>query len=119
MSRPGMAVITVQFDVGVKYNDAVLRLYDTVHSHRDWLAPNLGVHGAGDQAARHRRCADRRADLLDARHRAFGVRSAAGGAGDRDRAETDQGNARCIDHRRPGSRHSRADGQRADERLCA
>lgn len=43
MSRPGMAVITVQFNVGVKYNDAVLRLYDTIHSHRDWLAPNLGV----------------------------------------------------------------------------
>jgi len=43
VSRPGMAVVTVQFDVGIKYNDAVLRLYDTVHSHRDWLAPNLGV----------------------------------------------------------------------------
>src|SRR6185369_15913633 len=43
MSRPGLAIITVQFDVGVKYNDAVLRLYDTVHSHRDWLPPNLGV----------------------------------------------------------------------------
>ncbi len=43
MSRPGMAVITVQFEVGVKYNDAVLRLYDTVMSHRDWLPPNLGV----------------------------------------------------------------------------
>jgi len=43
MARPGMAVITVQFDVGIKYNDAVLRLYDTVHSHRDWLPPNLGV----------------------------------------------------------------------------
>jgi multidrug efflux pump subunit AcrB len=43
MARPGMAVITVQFDVGVKYNDAVVRLYDTVHSHRDWLPPNLGV----------------------------------------------------------------------------
>ena len=43
MSRPGMAIITVQFDVGVKYNDAVLRLHDTVISHRDWLAPNLGV----------------------------------------------------------------------------
>src|SRR5574343_626672 len=43
MSRPGMAVITVQFEVGVKYNDAVLRLHDTVMSHRDWLAPNLGV----------------------------------------------------------------------------
>ncbi|WP_026687963.1 efflux RND transporter permease subunit [Azovibrio restrictus] len=43
VSRADMAVITVQFDVGVKYNDAVLRLYDTIHSHRDWLAPNLGV----------------------------------------------------------------------------
>ncbi|MGE5471515.1 MAG: efflux RND transporter permease subunit [Bacteroidota bacterium] len=43
MARPGMAVITVQFDVGVKYNDAVVRLYDTVNSHRDWLSPNLGV----------------------------------------------------------------------------
>ncbi len=43
MSRPGMAVITVQFEVGVKYNDAVVRLYDTVNSHRDWLPPNLGV----------------------------------------------------------------------------
>lgn len=43
VSQPGMAVITVQFDVGVKYNDAVLRLYDTVHSHRDWLPPELGV----------------------------------------------------------------------------
>jgi len=43
VSRPGMAIVTVQFAVGVKYNDAVVRLYDTVHSHRDWLAPNLGV----------------------------------------------------------------------------
>ncbi len=43
LSRPGMAVVTVQFAVGVKYNDAVVRLYDTVNSHRDWLAPNLGV----------------------------------------------------------------------------
>jgi multidrug efflux pump subunit AcrB len=43
VSRPGMAVVTVQFDVGIKYNDAVLRLYDTVHSNRDWLPANLGV----------------------------------------------------------------------------
>ena len=43
VSQPGMAVITVQFDVGIKYNDAILRLYDTVHSNRDWLPPNLGV----------------------------------------------------------------------------
>lgn len=43
LSRPGMAVLTVQFEVGVPYNDAVLRLYDTVHSHKDWLPANLGV----------------------------------------------------------------------------
>jgi multidrug efflux pump subunit AcrB len=43
VSQPGMAVITVQFEVGVKYNDAVVRLYDTVHSNRDWLPSNLGV----------------------------------------------------------------------------
>ncbi|KAB2967638.1 efflux RND transporter permease subunit [Zoogloea sp.] len=43
VSRPGMAVITVQFKVGVRNQDAVLRLYDTVHSHRDWISPELGV----------------------------------------------------------------------------
>ncbi|WP_300333292.1 efflux RND transporter permease subunit, partial [Accumulibacter sp.] len=32
MARPGMAVVTVQFAVGVKYNDAVLRLHETVNS---------------------------------------------------------------------------------------
>ncbi|WP_313953152.1 efflux RND transporter permease subunit, partial [Accumulibacter sp.] len=43
VSRPGMAIVTVQFEVGVKYMDAVVRLYDTVNSNRDWLPPNLGV----------------------------------------------------------------------------
>ena len=43
MSRPGMAVITVQFKVGVKNQDAIVRLYDTIHSNQDWLSPQLGV----------------------------------------------------------------------------
>ncbi|WP_153116222.1 efflux RND transporter permease subunit [Rhodocyclus tenuis] len=43
VSRPGGAVLTVQFKVGVPYREAVVRLYDTVHSNRDWLPPNLGV----------------------------------------------------------------------------
>ena len=43
VSRPGMAVITVQFKVGVPNQDAILRLYDTIHSHRDWISPQLGV----------------------------------------------------------------------------
>ncbi len=43
VSRPGMSIITVQFEVGVKNQDALVRLYDTLDSHRDWLSPQLGV----------------------------------------------------------------------------
>ena len=32
-----MAVMTVQFKVGVPRTDALVRLYDTVNSNRDWL----------------------------------------------------------------------------------
>ncbi len=42
-SRPGMAVLTVRFKVGVKRSDAILRLYNKVYSNQDWLPPNLGV----------------------------------------------------------------------------
>lgn len=42
-SRPGMAVLTIQFKVGEKRNDVVLRLYDKIYSHADWLPPGLGV----------------------------------------------------------------------------
>jgi multidrug efflux pump subunit AcrB len=92
VSRPGLAVVTVQFAVGVKYADAVVRLYDTVHSHRDWLAPNLGVLEPNGQAERHRRRADRLADLLDGRSGTLRLRPAAGGACRRDRIEARQGN---------------------------
>ncbi|MDE2276049.1 MAG: efflux RND transporter permease subunit, partial [Burkholderiales bacterium] len=43
VSRPGLAIITVQFKVGVPRTEALVRLYDTVNSHADWLPPNLGV----------------------------------------------------------------------------
>ena len=43
MSRPGMAIITVQFEVGEDRIQALVRLYDTVFSHKDWISPNLGV----------------------------------------------------------------------------
>ena len=43
VSRPGMAVVTVQFEVGVPNQTALVRLYDTVHSNADWLSPRLGV----------------------------------------------------------------------------
>ena len=43
VSRPGQAMITVQYKVGVKRTDAIVRLHDTILSHRDWLPPELGV----------------------------------------------------------------------------
>ena len=43
VSRPGMAVITVQYVVGEEPIQALVRLYDTVNSNRDWVSPNLGV----------------------------------------------------------------------------
>ena len=43
VSRPGVAVLTVQFKVGVPRTEALVRLYDTVHSNADWLPKGLGV----------------------------------------------------------------------------
>ena len=43
VSRPGMAIITVQYKVGVPRTEALVRLYDTVNSNSDWLPRGLGV----------------------------------------------------------------------------
>lgn len=43
VSRPGLALVTVQFEVGVARNDAVVRLHETLQAHRDWLPAQLGV----------------------------------------------------------------------------
>ncbi len=43
VSRPGMAVLTVQFEVGVPRTEALVRLHDTIQANRDWVAPELGV----------------------------------------------------------------------------
>ena len=43
ISRPGMSILTVQFEVGEDRTDAIVRLYSKVFSNLDWLPPNLGV----------------------------------------------------------------------------
>ena len=42
-SRPGLAVISVQFEVGQPRNAAVVRLYNAIYSHRDLWPPSAGV----------------------------------------------------------------------------
>jgi multidrug efflux pump subunit AcrB len=43
VSTPGLAVLTVQFKVGVPRIEALVRLYDTVNANADWLPKGLGV----------------------------------------------------------------------------
>ncbi len=43
VSKPGMAIITAQFKVGIPRTEALVRLYDTIHSNRDWLPRELNV----------------------------------------------------------------------------
>ena len=43
VSRPGLAVLTVQYEVGIRRNDAIVRLYNSVYSNQDWRPPGSGV----------------------------------------------------------------------------
>jgi multidrug efflux pump subunit AcrB len=43
VSRPGQAMITVQFEVGVPRTEAIVRLHETILSHKDWLPAELEV----------------------------------------------------------------------------
>ena len=42
-SRPGMAVLTVEFTVGIERQPAIVRLYNQVFSNQDWLPAGVGV----------------------------------------------------------------------------
>ncbi|MCO5101435.1 MAG: efflux RND transporter permease subunit [Burkholderiaceae bacterium] len=43
VARPGVAVLTVQFEVGVARTEALVRLYDALEANSDWLPRDLGV----------------------------------------------------------------------------
>ncbi len=43
ISRPGMAVLTVEYEVGVQRQPALVRLYNQVFSNQDWLPAGVGV----------------------------------------------------------------------------
>ncbi len=43
VARPGMAVLTVQFQVGVPRTEALVRLYDVLNANQDWLPRDLGT----------------------------------------------------------------------------
>ncbi|CAG0943500.1 Multidrug resistance protein MdtC [Gammaproteobacteria bacterium] len=43
VSRPGVAVLSVQFRVGEERTAAIVRLYNAVYSNQDWQPPGAGV----------------------------------------------------------------------------
>jgi multidrug efflux pump subunit AcrB len=43
VSKPGLAIVTAQFKVGVPRTEALVRLNDTIQANRDWLPRELGV----------------------------------------------------------------------------
>jgi len=43
VSRPGMGVLTVQYEVGIHRNEAIVRLYNAIYSNQDWRAVGSGI----------------------------------------------------------------------------
>jgi multidrug efflux pump subunit AcrB len=43
VSRPGAAVLTVQFKVGEDRTAAIVRLYNAIYSNQDWRPPGVGI----------------------------------------------------------------------------
>jgi multidrug efflux pump subunit AcrB len=43
VSRPGAAVLTVQFEVGEDRTSAIVRLYNAIYSNQDWRPANVGI----------------------------------------------------------------------------
>ncbi|MCF8156617.1 MAG: efflux RND transporter permease subunit [Rhodoferax sp.] len=43
VARPGVAVLTVQFKVGVAHSEALVRLFDVLNANQDWLPHDLGT----------------------------------------------------------------------------
>ena len=43
VSRPGVAVLTVQFEVGEERTEAIIRLYNAIFSNQDWQPAGAGV----------------------------------------------------------------------------
>ncbi len=43
VSKPGVAVVTVQFEVGQERTSAIVRLYNAIYSNQDWRPAGLGV----------------------------------------------------------------------------
>jgi multidrug efflux pump subunit AcrB len=43
VARPGLALLTVQFKVGVPRTEALVRVYDVLNANQDWLPAGLGT----------------------------------------------------------------------------
>ena len=63
-SSHGMAVLTLQFEVGVPRRDALVRLHNQISCQPGLVSGRSWSFTAGGACAGHRRCADHGADLV-------------------------------------------------------
>jgi multidrug efflux pump subunit AcrB len=43
LSKPGMSILTIQFEVGEERSQTIVRLYNKIFSNQDWLPTNMGA----------------------------------------------------------------------------
>jgi multidrug efflux pump subunit AcrB len=101
VSRPGVAILTVQYKVGVGREAALVRLWDAIHANRDWVSAQLGV---GEPIIKAKGIDDVpivALTLSTADSRTRRLRSGARGARDGSRAETCFRHPRSDQHRWP------------------
>ena len=118
-STPGLAVLTVQFEVGEPRTEAIVRLYNAIYSNQDWRPAGLGVlqplvrpGGIDDVPMLALTLWTRDPDA-----RRLGPRP--GGALDRDGDQARAGHARRLHDRQPGEPRARAAGRAAAGRTTA
>ena len=59
VSQPGMSILSVQFKVGESHGPAMVKLYDVINSHADWLPSRAPRPRHSSRGARCRRCGRR------------------------------------------------------------
>jgi multidrug efflux pump subunit AcrB len=106
VSRPGMAVLTVQFKVGVPRTEALVRLYDVLNANQDWLPRNLGTLPTHRQTQGHRRRARAGRDAVEPRPRSRGLELERVAHTMEAELKRVPGTREVADHRRPRPRRA-------------
>ena len=103
VSKPGMSLLSVEYQVGEKRTDAIVRLYNAIYSNQDWLPANLGVGPALIKPKGIDDVPIVNLTLWTRRPGGRRIRTRAGRPHDRSRVEARARHPRHLYRRRPGT----------------